>query len=526
MTEIVSNFWLMHQYGGAETKWKTLEHNGVLFPPEYVKHNIPIVYLGEAIVLNEKAEEMATLYAKYIDTDYIKNSIFRKNFWKGWKTQLGSTPIKKLEDVDFRQINDYILENKGANKKVDDEKYKWAIVDGKKQPVGNFRVEPPGIFMGRGCNPKLGTIKRRIYPEDIIINIGTKTNIPEPLPGHKWKSVVHDNTVEWLAAWKDNITNKVKYVWLGAHSDMKAQSDMRKFDLARKLKRQIKDIREANNDALNSADPHTKQVATALYFIDNFALRVGNEKGEDEADTVGVTSLRPEHIKFLGGDKIELDFLGKDSVRYNRKLEVNPKVYQNLIDFTSDKDKSDQLFDLVTSADVNKYLQGFMKDLTAKVFRTFNASYLFQKELKKISKQFDSYDQADKINLMLDEFNKANAKVALLCNHQKNITKSSNEQIVKLNASIKETKQKIKDSKDNKKKVDKLKSTLKKLKSKKSLKIEMKNISLGTSKINYIDPRISVAFIKRHNFPIDKIFTKNLQEKFRWAVEIDEKFVF
>ena len=187
---------------------------------------------------------------------------------------------------------------------------------------------------------------------------------------------------------------------------------MRKFDLARKLKRQIKYIREANNDALNSADPHTKQVATALYFIDNFALRVGNEKGEDEADTVGVTSLRPEHIKFLGGDKIELDFLGKDSVRYNRKLEVNPKVYQNLIDFTSDKDKSDQLFDLVTSADVNKYLQGFMKDLTAKVFRTFNASYLFQKELKKISKQFDSYDQADKINLMLDEFNKANAKVA------------------------------------------------------------------------------------------------------------------
>ena len=42
-----------------------------------------------------------------------------------------------------------------------------------------------------------------------------------------------------------------------------------------------------------------KQIATALYFIDHFALRIGNEKGDDVADTVGVTSLRVEHIELL-----------------------------------------------------------------------------------------------------------------------------------------------------------------------------------------------------------------------------------
>lgn len=38
--------------------------------------------------------------------------------------------------------------------------------------VGNFRVEPPGLFRGRGEHPKMGMMKRRIHPRDITINIG------------------------------------------------------------------------------------------------------------------------------------------------------------------------------------------------------------------------------------------------------------------------------------------------------------------------------------------------------------------
>ena len=54
----------------------------------------------------------------------------------------------------------------------------------------------------------------------------------------------------------------------------------------------------------------------------------------------------------------------------------------------------------------------------------------------------------------------------------------------------------------------------------------MKNVSLGTSKINYIDPRITLSFIKKHNIDINKLFTPTLQEKFRWASNVDENFSF
>jgi len=47
---------------------------------------------------------------------------------------------------------------------------------------------------------------------------------------------------------------------------------------------------------------------------------------------------------------------------------------------------------------------------------------------------------------------------------------------------------------------------------------ENKDVALGTSKINYMDPRISVAWCKRCEVPIDKIFAKTLRDKFNWAM--------
>jgi DNA topoisomerase-1 len=45
-------------------------------------------------------------------------------------------------------------------------------------------VEPPGLFRGRGEHPKMGKIKKRIYPRDITINIGEGEPVPEhPFPG-------------------------------------------------------------------------------------------------------------------------------------------------------------------------------------------------------------------------------------------------------------------------------------------------------------------------------------------------------
>ena len=58
-------------------------------------------------------------------------------------------------------------------------------------------------------------------------------------------------------------------------------------------------------------------------------------------------------------------------------------------------------------------------------------------------------------------------------------------------------------------------------------KEENSQVSLGTSKINYIDPRLSVVFCKKYGIPIEKIFTKTLREKFKWAIEsVDENWRF
>lgn len=48
-------------------------------------------------------------------------------------------------------------------------------------------------------------------------------------------------------------------------------------------------------------------------------------------------------------------------------------------------------------------------------------------------------------------------------------------------------------------------------------KEDMKTVALGTSKINYMDPRITVAWCKRHNVPIEKVIYKELHQSHRFA---------
>jgi len=127
----------------------------------------------------------------------------------------------------------------------------------------------------------------------------------------------------------------------------------------------------------------------------------------------------------------------------------------------------------------------------------------------------------------VDEYNEANLKVAKLCNHQKNISKNFNEMIVKINDKIKILKEKIENKENVKDKtLLKIKDQINKLKRMKENKNNFKNISLTTSKTNYIDPRITMSFIKKLDLPIDKFFTKILIEKYNWTLNIDPNFKF
>jgi len=533
-------------FGGSnKPQWNTLRHNGPLFPDLYIKKDIPIIYKGQKIQLEHEAEEFAYLYSKYLDSDYIKIGRFNRNFWKDWKLILGKDhQIQSLDDCDFSLFKKYYDEQREKLKNLTkqqkdeiikkkeqiEEPYKYCYIDNVEVKVGNYKIEPPGIFIGRGNNPHIGKIKRRIYPEDVTLNLDKEAPVPEPnIKNHKWKNIVNDKSSVWLSSWKDEITGKTKYVFTSVESSFKAKSDESKFDLAKKLKKKIKSIREEYIKDIQSSDEKKKQLATALYLIDNLALRVGSSKSDNSNDTVGVTLLRKEHVLILEDNRIKLDFLGKDSIRYCKVIQVDKVVHENLISFVQNKENNDEIFDKINSSSLNEYLQTFLKGLTAKTFRTMRASSTFQSEIDKINEsKMEGLSENEKLNMLMNLFNQANTQVALLCNHQKAISKKFKESQTKIDEQIKQLKSKARKYKESKKKdsYEKTKSKIKLLKLKKETREKMKSVSLGTSKQNYIDPRIIVSFLKKYKIPQEKIFSKSLIDRFKWAFNVDENYKF
>ena len=154
---------------------------------------------------------MATFFAVMKDTDYAQKEIFVKNFFDGFKkmfcevvhmvlskTLKSATSLKFICGISKSASGKSVCAEEKKRVKAEqaaaEEKYCWATIDGRRERVGNYKVEPPGLFRGRGEHPKMGRIKKRIMPEDIIINIGKGAKVPEPLSGHRWKQVIHNDT--------------------------------------------------------------------------------------------------------------------------------------------------------------------------------------------------------------------------------------------------------------------------------------------------------------------------------------------
>jgi DNA topoisomerase I len=89
--------------------------------------------------------------------------------------QRNGIKIKDLDKVDFRPMTLHIETEKAKLKKMTKEEKKAAkekrekdeapfatcMLNGRAEKVGNFRVEPPGLFRGRGEHPKKGCVKVR-----------------------------------------------------------------------------------------------------------------------------------------------------------------------------------------------------------------------------------------------------------------------------------------------------------------------------------------------------------------------------
>ncbi|KTB13382.1 DNA topoisomerase 1 [Nakaseomyces glabratus] len=637
--------WWEEQDKDDTIKWTTLEHNGVLFPPPYeaLPSHVKLYYEGNPVDLPLEAEEVAGFFAHLLETPHAQNPVFQKNFFEDFKHVLndaGGTQngieIKSFDRMDFSAMHDYFVQLKEEKKSMTamqkkeirlerekfEEKYKFCELDGRREQVGNFKVEPPDLFRGRGAHPKTGKLKRRIRPEDIVLNLGEGAPIPPPPSGHQWGEIRHDNTVQWLAMWRENIFGSFKYVRLAANSSLKGQSDFKKFEKARELKNHIDRIRKEYRNNFKSKLMVERQKAVAVYLIDVFALRAGGEKSEEEADTVGCCSLRYEHITLKPPNTVIFDFLGKDSIRFYQEVQVDPKVFKNLALFKKPpKQPGHQLFDRLDPSLLNKFLQNYMTGLTAKVFRTYNAS-------KTMQEQLDLIPNEGSVAEKLLKYNAANRTVAILCNHQRTVTAGHAKSVAKSSDRIEEFKwqkerlkkgilqiepDRIKDTPDyfedinsidkeieakiheriiereiqkyhnkfkrenDKRKfegeeplpeetlkewldnvkqlkqqyaeelatgivqlkasmnsVEKLEKAIERLDQRISTsQVQLQDreanseVSLGTSKINYIDPRLSVVFCKKYGVPIEKIFTKSLREKFKWAIEsVDETWRF
>lgn len=546
------------------SKWRFLEHKGVMFPPEYepLPDHVVFKYDGQKMKLSPDAEEIAGFYARMLEHDYTTKDAFNKNFFRDWRKNMTEKEQKLIKDLgkcDFRPMHQYFVEqseirknkSKEEKKAIKEEnlriieEYGWAKIDGHKQKIGNFRIEPPGLFRGRGDHPKMGTLKRRVMPEDVMINCSKDSTWPKPPAGHKWKEVRHDNTVTWLASWTENVQNQNKYVMLGATSRLKGEKDWLKYETARSLHTRIDKIRADYQNDWTSKEMRVRQRGVALYFIDKLALRAGNEKDSEEAaDTVGCCSLRVEHItlhKEKDGKEyvVEFDFLGKDSIRYHNEVAIEKQVFKNLKLFMDNKKEGDDLFDRLNTGSVNEYLRELMDGLTAKVFRTYNASRTLEEELQKLT------EPDDPLPAKILSYNRANRAVAVLCNHQRAVSKNHGAQMERAQAKVEEKRKLVEDAERDaknakkdlkatktqsamnvyekkKKTVERLKEQLAKLEMGLLDKEEGKTISLGTSKLNYLDPRISVAWSKKWEVPVEKVYNKTQKEKFQWAIDMAE----
>lgn len=246
--------WWLEKTHEDGVKWETLEHQGPLFPPEYEPHGVQMKYNGQSVALSPPSEEVASFFAALIGTEHGNNHTFQKNFFNDFLKVLAENdpgcPIKTFEKCDFKPIFDYLNEQKEIKKSMSKEQkkalkeekqkiddiYGWCLLDSRKEKVGNYRIEPPGLFRGRGEHPKTGCLKQRVMPEQVTINIGADAKTPSPPSGHSWGAVTHDKNVTWLAMWKENVNDNFKYVFLAATSSLKGQSDMKKFEKARELK--------------------------------------------------------------------------------------------------------------------------------------------------------------------------------------------------------------------------------------------------------------------------------------------------
>jgi DNA topoisomerase-1 len=423
-----------------------LIHNGVAVPEPPAPLGLVLTIRGTAVALTPAQEEMALAWARKQGTPYVGDRTFVRNFLQDFSRALGMRPALREVEVDFAPAFQVVeAERKAKEQRTYEERrsqaaerkarrealrqqFGHAQVDGEIVPLGNYIVEPSGLFMGRGTHPLRGRWKEGATQHDITLNLSPDA----PPPPGEWGETVWQPESLWVARWQDKLSGKMKYVWLSDTAPVKQEREAAKFDRAHALHARLEQVRAQIELDLASPDPKRRMIATACYLIDALCLRVGDEKDPDEADTVGATTLRPEHVTLLPGGRAELNFLGKDSVEWHKKLDLPAAVEQCLAELIRTARPSNgslndgsrghptrdlpQIFPDISSQSVNAYLGSILPGLTAKVFRTHHATIAVRTSL-----EGSGVEPADPGYRKREAASLANLEAAVLCNHTRQV---------------------------------------------------------------------------------------------------------
>ena len=419
----------MNLHKRRRNQMESLHHNGVLIPARYEGRGLKIKVNDKEINLTLEQEEMAVAWAKKVGTPYVDDKTFSKNFHKDFSEKLGI--IVKPGEVDYSQIVSLVEREREEKKNLpkeekkllatqrkkvreaNKEKYGYAYVDGEKMELANYVAEPSSIFMGRGKHPMRGSWKEGPKKEDVILNLSPDS----PRPDGNWNEIVWEPEAIWIARWQDKLSGKMKYVWFSDSCSFKQQKEIEKFDKAAEFHQKLPQVKRHIFKNLDSEDLKRRKTATVCYLIDKLKIRVGDEKDPDEADTVGASTLRKEHIKINGDGTVSFNFLGKDSIPHIFTASLPENVIKNLEDFSQNTESV--LFEGVGSSQVSEFLDEIMTGLSAKVFRTLYASDAVKTKLNKTQVEPEEPNYVKKFAATM-----ANLEAAKVCNHKRTISKT------------------------------------------------------------------------------------------------------
>lgn len=489
---------------------KHLSHNGILVP-KYEPKGFHIVFKDKRVDLTHEQEEMAVAWVRKLGTEYAEDKVFIKNFFDDFCKALGVNG--SVNDFDFLEIKKWVDKDREAKlnmskeekkklaaerktlREANKEKYGFVMIDSERVELGNYIAEPSSIFMGRGKHPLRGKWKKGAKESDIILNLSPDSKVP---PG-KWKQIVWQPTM-WIAKWDDKLRGKEKYVWLSDTSPIKQEREMEKFNKAMELEKNFGLIKNHIIKNLDSEDIKKRKIATVCYLIDALSMRVGDEKDEDEADTVGATTLAPKNITICPNNLVKFNFIGKDYVEWKKEVVLPDNILNNLKEFIANTKSF--VFDGIRSEDVNTFLSEIVEGITAKVFRTYHASKAVKEYIENVKVKKDDHEAYKKYIATM-----ANLQAAIICNHKRKLPKKWKESLEKKEERLKQVR--LKKGKKTKEKVKELKMKIELMK-------ETKDYNLNTSLKSYIDPRIFYKWAKKVDFDWKKYYSKTLQRKFSW----------